>query len=71
MNDILEVRIANYFGIVRPAAQHGVQPTWGTHRVILAFCVAWSFSRFDRESTLPPQAANASRWALDENQKLR
>jgi hypothetical protein len=25
--------------------------------------LAWSFSRFDRESTLPPQAANASRWA--------
>jgi hypothetical protein len=25
---------------------------------------AWSFSRFGGESTLPPQAANASRWAL-------
>ena len=27
-------------------------------------CLAWSFSRFGVESTLPPQAANASRWAL-------
>ena len=27
-------------------------------------CLAWSFSRFDGESTLPPQAANANRWAV-------
>src|SRR5687768_3158269 len=29
----------------------------------LTFFVAWSFFRFGGESTLPPQAANASRWA--------
>ena len=43
------------------ASQHRVQPTWGTRRVILAFCVALSLFRFDGESTLPPQAANANR----------
>jgi len=43
-------------------AQHSVQPTWGTHRVIWAVFVASSFFRFGGESTLPPQAANASRW---------
>ena len=36
-------------------------------RVFLSFFVAFSFFRFDRESTLPPQAGNASRWAVDEN----
>jgi hypothetical protein len=29
----------------------------------LSFFLAWAFHRFDGESTLPPQAANASRWA--------
>jgi hypothetical protein len=29
----------------------------------LAFFAALGFSRFDSDSTLPPQAANASRWA--------
>jgi hypothetical protein len=43
----------------KKTAQHSVHPTWGTHRVIPAFCVALSFSRFGGESTLPPQAANA------------
>ena len=47
--------------VFQAVAQHGVQPTWGTHRVFLAFVVALNFSRFDGESTLPPQAANASR----------
>jgi hypothetical protein len=32
------------------AAQHSVQLTVGTHRVILTFFAAWSVSRFDRES---------------------
>jgi hypothetical protein len=52
-------------------AQHSVQLTWGTRRVILAFFAAFSFFRFDRESTLLPQAANASHWALHKriNQK--
>jgi hypothetical protein len=27
------------------------------------FFAAWNFSRFGGESTLPPQAPNASRWA--------
>ena len=40
-----------------------VQPTWGTRRVILAFSWLSAFVRFDGESTLRPQAANASRWA--------
>jgi hypothetical protein len=30
----------------------------------LRIFVALSFSRFEGESTLPPTAANASRWAL-------
>ncbi len=30
----------------------------------LGIFLAWSFSRFGGESTLPPQAANASRWAI-------
>jgi hypothetical protein len=30
----------------------------------LSVFVALSFSRFDGESTLPPTAANAPRWAL-------
>ena len=30
----------------------------------LSFFAALSFFRFDGESTLPPTAANASRWAL-------
>jgi len=34
-----------------------VLPTWGTHRVILAFISALGFSRFGGESTLLPQAA--------------
>ncbi len=46
------------------AAQHNVQPTWGTRRVILSFVSAESLSRFGGESPLPPQAANASRWAV-------
>jgi len=29
----------------------------------LSFCVALSFSRFESDSTLPPTAANANRWA--------
>jgi len=41
--------------------------TWGTRRVILAFLAAFGFFRFGGESTLPPQAANASRWARLEN----
>ena len=45
----------------KEAAQHRVQPTWGTRRVILSFFSAGSLSRFGGESTLPPQAANASR----------
>ena len=28
------------------------------------FSRLWAFHRFDGESSLPPQAANASRWAL-------
>lgn len=36
------------------AAQQGVQATWGTRRVILAFFATLSFSRFEVESTLPP-----------------
>ena len=47
----------------KEAAQHRVQPTWGTRRVILSFFSAGSLSRFGGESTLPPQAANASRSA--------
>ena len=31
-----------------------------------AFFVASSFLRFDGESTLPPQAANANRWAAEQ-----
>ena len=29
----------------------------------LSICLALGFSRFDGESTLPPTAANANRWA--------
>jgi hypothetical protein len=29
----------------------------------LGICLALSYSRFDSESTLPPTAANADRWA--------
>ena len=31
-----------------------------------ALCVALGFSRFEGESTLPPQAGNASRWAQED-----
>jgi hypothetical protein len=44
-------------------AQHSVQLTVGTRRVFLAFAKLWAFLRFEGESTLPPTAANASRWA--------
>ena len=43
-------------------AQHSVQLTVGTHRVFEHF-LAFGFFRFEGESTLPPTAANASRWA--------
>jgi hypothetical protein len=32
----------------------------------LSVFAAWSFSRFESDSTLPPTAANASRWAVPE-----
>ena len=48
--------------LVRMAAQHSVQLTVGTHCVFLAFFVALSIFCFDGASTLPPTAANASRW---------
>jgi hypothetical protein len=47
------------------AAQHSVHLTGGYAPRYLDICLALSFSRFDRESTLPPQAANASRWAAE------
>jgi hypothetical protein len=43
-------------------AQHSVQLTVGTHRVLSIF-MALSFSRFDGESTIPSTAANSNRWA--------
>ena len=49
------------FPVVKNASQHRVQPTWGTRRVISSFLSAGSLSRFGGESTLSPQAANASR----------
>lgn len=52
------------------AAQQGVQWTGGYAARFLSFVVALSFFRFDGESTLPPQAANASRWALHCENKL-
>jgi hypothetical protein len=48
------------------AAEHSVQLTVGTRRVFLAL----SFSRFEGESTLPPTAANANRWAAHREQFL-
>ncbi len=45
-----------------PAAQHSVQLTVGT-LPFLGICLALGFVRFDSESTLPPTAANARRWA--------
>jgi len=45
------------------SAQQSVQLTVGTRRVFQAFVWLWFFSRFDGESTLPPTAANAGRWA--------
>ena len=39
-------------------------PDLGYAARFLSFFVALSFFRFDSESTLPPQAGNASRWAL-------
>jgi hypothetical protein len=47
-------------------AQQCVHPTWGTRRVFLSFFLACAESRFAGESTLPPQAGNASRWAASE-----
>jgi hypothetical protein len=48
------MRVSDVF---QQAPNTAVQPTWGTHRVIWSFFSAGSFSRFDGESTLPPQAA--------------
>ena len=32
---------------------------------LLSFSLAWSFFRFDGESTLSPTAANSNRWAFE------
>ena len=45
-------------GLTPRAADLGYAPRFQ------AFFVASSVSRFGSESTLPPQAANASRWAF-------
>ena len=44
-------------GLTMRAADGGYAPRF------LAFFLALSFFRFDGEATLPPTAANASRWA--------
>ena len=49
--------------LTQRAADLGYAPRY------LGICLAWSFSRFDGESTLPPQAANASRWAAGSKAK--
>ena len=36
----------------------------------LGIYLALSFSRFDGESTLPPTAANANRWAAEQGYNL-
>jgi hypothetical protein len=38
----------------------------GVRAAFLSMFLAWADSRFEGESTLPPQAGNASRWAADE-----
>jgi hypothetical protein len=52
------------------SAQHSVHPTWGTRRVFLSIFLASTESRFEGESTLPPQAGNASRWAANANNEV-
>ena len=55
-----------------------VHQTWGTPRVFLRMFLAAAESRFDNESTLPPQAgtpqktcgAHTSRWAACREQFL-
>jgi hypothetical protein len=46
-------------------AQHSVQLTSGTRRVFWAFCVASGLYCSQTLSTLPPTAANASRWTKE------
>ena len=45
--------------LTKRAADLGYAPRF------LGMFLALGFFRFDGESTLPPQAANASRWAAD------
>jgi hypothetical protein len=42
-----------------------VHLTWGRPRVFLSMFLAAAGFRFDGESTIPPQAGNASRWAAN------
>ena len=45
-------------------------PDLGYAPRFLSIFLALGFSRFDGESTLPPQAGNASRWAAVEEKEL-
>jgi hypothetical protein len=55
---ILDNQFSNQRSPTQRAADLGYAPRY------LDICLASSFSRFSGESTLPPQAANASRWAV-------
>ena len=52
----LEVGSVNAFRLTMRAPDLGYAPRF------LGIFLALGFSRFDGESTLPPQAGNASRW---------
>ena len=53
----LEAGSVNACGLTQRAAE-----VWESARFLSMF-LAFGFFRFDGESTLPPQAGNASRWA--------
>ena len=54
----LELGSVNAFRLTMRAPDLGYAPRF------LSFFLAFADSRFDGESTLPPQAGNASRWAV-------
>jgi hypothetical protein len=53
--------LAKYLSTQRSPTMRAADGGWAAR--FLGICLALDFFRFDGESTLPPTAANASRWA--------